>query len=97
MYVIDTITEIVEELYKGGEDFAPFAYVGKDVYQTLRKHMIKQSCNPYTSVPGTFTMTIQTPYEAISIKVDLEKPADYIGINGRTLLDIVAERELLGL
>lgn len=100
MDIIDQIEELVMAMYRRGEEIGPFVVLGSRKISELYKYMyttrIRQ--NPHTAVAGGInSLTIQTSYGRLDIKVDKNKPADYIGINGRTLLDIIVEQELLGL
>ena len=58
--------------------------------------MICQNGNPYANI-GSTSIAVHTSAAYLDIRCDTEKPANYVGINGRTLLDIIVEQELLGL
>lgn len=93
---VQEINDLVFELHEGGEEIAPFVSVGVQVYKDLRKEMASKTHNPYAMQAGFVAMSVCTPYCTVDVKCDPSKPADYIGMNGRTILDIIAERELLG-
>ncbi len=95
MLIIDDIHELVSELYEGGEEIAPFVILGRNAYRNIWKEFATITRNPYSTV-GHITMTLNTTAGSLDIRLDVNKPADYIGINGRTILDIIAEEILLG-
>ena len=96
MNIIDQIEELVTTMYRRGEEIGPFVVLGPKVYEEIYKHMLSNSFNPYGKL-GAQTLTIRTSLAHLEIKCDKYKSADYIGIEGRTLLDIIVEQELLGL
>jgi hypothetical protein len=98
MHIIDEIEELVSVMYRRGEEFAPSVILGVRVYKELCSHAMRTTNNPYASANGGIRdFTIQTTVGAFRIKVDPTKPDGYIGMNGRTLLDIIVEQELLGI
>ena len=93
---LKVIVELAEKLYERGVNDASFVLVGVDVYKDIRLEAAKMYQNPYAN-HGFQTFQVHTSIGSLPVKFDKDKPADYIGINGITLLDIIAEEALLGI
>ena len=98
MTIIDQIEELVSALDKRGEEISPFLHLGPGSYDELHKHARANMKNPYASIGnGHVTLIIHTSVGQVAILRTNRKCDSYVGMNGTTLLDIIAERELLGL
>lgn len=96
MDIIDSIEELVSKMYERGEEIAPFIYVDQQTYRTIKVEMLKQSYN--SSVTHRFVVIeVITTVGCFQIKCDSSFPTNTVRNNGRTLLDIVVEEELLGI
>lgn len=98
MNSIDRIYALLEELNKRGEYMPLTIKVGIAAYNEIKRDVYNRTMNPYAGLgsSGYNTLRILSPYGDFIIKYDPEQPANHIGVNGRTLEDIIVEEILLG-
>ena len=101
MSFLDHLEELVQALTRRGEEITPIVYMGSQVIRDLNHHAGANSLNAAGGTPHHTHHTPQvssvcTSWGYLTIRLAKEQSADYIGINGRTLIDIIVEETLLG-
>ena len=95
MTVSEEIEELIQTMMDRGEYIAPIVVLSPSKMSELKKGSNRYMCNPYHNVAGETSLQFHTGMGPIEVKCDETKRTDYVGINGRTLLDIIAEEALL--
>lgn len=90
MNVSKQIDELIKMLMKRGEPIASFVTLGEEVFEDLQNEL-----DTYTLCTSGNSILYCTFMGPIKVKLNKHKPTNYIGINGRTVLDITVEDMLL--
>ena len=92
MTVLETREQIVEDLALGGAEIPSFAILGTEAF-----HRLYRDCS-YYNMERKFNshINIITTHAIICVQPSTQVPADHISVGGRTILDIIAEKILLG-
>jgi len=91
MKISEQIDELIQALIRRGESIPSSVTLGEDTLKKLKSGSDRCICNPQDET----CLRYHTAIGFIEIKFGEDKPADYIGINGRTMLDIIVEEALL--